>query len=85
MDNRRDLWRNSQGLDGDHASWALWNEHVLHHVMPRLYADSVRWLISDAVQAGDFGSELREAEVFKLWPSLGSFKDRAWKHPILFC
>ena len=68
MDNRRDLWRNSQDLDGDHASWAVWNEHIMQDVVPRLYASSIEWLMSDPVRAGDYGPELRDVEVFNLWP-----------------
>ncbi|CAE7584340.1 Sacs, partial [Symbiodinium sp. CCMP2456] len=73
--NRRDFWRNSPGLDAEHESWARWNDYILQSVMPELYAKSIEWLMSGPPEDFDHSHNMLPADVFQLWPDLGSTKD----------
>ncbi|CAK0871811.1 unnamed protein product [Prorocentrum cordatum] len=64
-DNRRNIWRLSPDLDGEHRMWAQWNERLLTGMVPLLYAQALELLASTAGVAADHGHSLwpREQDV----------------------
>eukprot|EP00928_Gymnodinium_smaydae_P095838 TRINITY_DN8323_c0_g2_i1.p1 TRINITY_DN8323_c0_g2~~TRINITY_DN8323_c0_g2_i1.p1 ORF type:complete len:4833 (+),score=938.40 TRINITY_DN8323_c0_g2_i1:126-14624(+) len=57
--NRRAMWRLSQDLEGDHRSWARWNDHLIGVFSPRVYAAALKRL------AGGVGGR---SNGFAAWP-----------------
>lgn len=66
QDNRRSLWRQAKDQDGQHRDWATWNEYILEHAIPLLYADALK-LLTDDTENGRVLVDLI-CKVYSLWP-----------------
>lgn len=44
QDNRRGIWHRAAYLDGQHETWADWNEYILEDVAPHVYGDALKTL-----------------------------------------
>eukprot|EP00929_Paragymnodinium_shiwhaense_P109155 TRINITY_DN754_c5_g1_i1.p1 TRINITY_DN754_c5_g1~~TRINITY_DN754_c5_g1_i1.p1 ORF type:complete len:4259 (+),score=1336.88 TRINITY_DN754_c5_g1_i1:96-12872(+) len=53
--NRRGIWRRAEDLEGEHKTWAMWNEKILTGIVPMVYSKALEWLASQNKLAPDGG------------------------------
>lgn len=58
-DNRREIWHRAADWDGQHETWADWNDYILQDVAPHVYADALKTLQA----AGDVRTRLPDLAI----------------------